>query len=57
MEEADLTCPYCWEKVPIAVSSEQVGQTWIEDCQICCRPMEVVCEEVDEEIILTTQPC
>ncbi len=40
---ADVTCPYCHEVVSIALDpSGGVVQEYIEDCQVCCRPWQVL---------------
>lgn len=37
-----LTCPYCWESFSIFVEpSCEVGESYVEDCYICCRPIEI----------------
>ena len=41
--EATVLCPYCGETVEIGL--DQGGgdsQEYIEDCEVCCRPMQVV---------------
>jgi len=40
--EAEVTCPYCGEIVTIALDpAGGVGQEYVEDCQVCCRPWTV----------------
>jgi hypothetical protein len=34
-------CPYCGEPIELIVDGSQQEQTYIEDCQVCCRPIEV----------------
>ena len=37
-----ITCPYCWESFSIFVEpSSEVGESYIEDCYVCCRPIEI----------------
>jgi Cysteine-rich CPXCG len=38
----EAECPYCGEPLELAVD-EFAGrrQSYIEDCVVCCRPMEV----------------
>ncbi len=37
--EAEVTCPYCGETVTITLDpSGGVGQEYVEDCEVCCRP-------------------
>ena len=33
-------CPYCGESIEILIDQEEVGQRYIEDCQVCCCPIE-----------------
>ena len=40
-EEAQITCPFCWETLDILLDLSLPEQDYIEDCQVCCRPMEV----------------
>ena len=32
-------CPYCGERLEISIDPSVSKQTYIEDCQICCRPI------------------
>ncbi len=38
---ADIACPYCGEWTSLALDSSAGAQQYIEDCQVCCRPMQV----------------
>jgi hypothetical protein len=37
--EHDIGCPYCGEVITILVDDSQTDQQYIEDCQVCCRPI------------------
>ena len=40
--EVEVSCPSCGE--PLAIWLDVAGgtaQRYVEDCQVCCRPMEV----------------
>ena len=39
LEEVTIACPYCAEQQVVAVEPEAHGQRYVEDCQVCCRPM------------------
>ena len=39
--EHDVTCPTCWQIIPIVFDLSQEDQTIIEDCQVCCNPMTI----------------
>ncbi|HVI58100.1 MAG TPA: CPXCG motif-containing cysteine-rich protein [Luteimonas sp.] len=40
----DVHCPYCGEPIVLFVDASAGAQQYVEDCQVCCRPMRV---EVD----------
>ena len=40
MEEVFYQCPYCWEQVSVLVDLSQYNQKYIEDCEVCCNPLE-----------------
>lgn len=35
----DIPCPYCGESIEILVDASAGDQHYIEDCQVCCRPI------------------
>ena len=39
LNEYSITCPYCGEVIDVLVDSSEAGQEYIEDCQVCCRPI------------------
>ena len=47
-ESVDIQCPYCGEILPIVVDCSVENQRYIEDCQVCCRPINLVLA-IDEE--------
>jgi hypothetical protein len=34
-------CPYCGEPIELALDASAGTQSYIEDCQVCCRPISV----------------
>lgn len=34
-------CPYCWEEISMLLDSSIRQQTYIEDCEVCCNPIEI----------------
>ena len=48
MESALIHCPYCGEAIEILVDDSVDGQTYVEDCQVCCRPI-VLSVALDED--------
>ena len=41
ISEEPCHCPFCAEPISIVVDFSAGSQTYIEDCQVCCQPMEV----------------
>lgn len=41
MEEHFFQCPYCWEQISMLVDLSQYSQIYIEDCEICCNPIQI----------------
>ena len=38
---AFVECPYCNEQLEVAIDWSVTEQSYVEDCQVCCRPMEL----------------
>lgn len=39
---AQVVCPYCGEEIELAIDpGGGAVQRYIEDCEVCCRPMEL----------------
>jgi predicted RNA-binding Zn-ribbon protein involved in translation (DUF1610 family) len=38
---ADITCPYCGEVILIRLDLSAGAQSYVEDCQVCCQPIQV----------------
>jgi len=34
-----VSCPYCGERFETALDCSAGDQDYIEDCQVCCRPI------------------
>jgi hypothetical protein len=42
LDERPIQCPYCWETFSILVDpSEGEDQSFVYDCEVCCRPIDV----------------
>ena len=39
LQHETITCPYCGEAFSTNVDSSAGSQEYIEDCQVCCRPI------------------
>jgi hypothetical protein len=41
-EFVETLCPYCGEPIQLLIDCSIPEQDYIEDCQVCCRPIQVV---------------
>lgn len=41
MIEHFFQCPYCWENISMLLDSSIKQQTYIEDCEVCCNPIQI----------------
>src|SRR5688572_24894274 len=39
-----VACPYCGEPFETRVDASAGGASYIEDCQVCCQPIEMILE-------------
>ncbi|MSQ98746.1 MAG: CPXCG motif-containing cysteine-rich protein [Xanthomonadales bacterium] len=39
LSEMEVACPYCGETISIMIDESVAEQSYIEDCQVCCRPI------------------
>ncbi|RDZ27219.1 CPXCG motif-containing cysteine-rich protein [Lysobacter silvisoli] len=37
----EVSCPYCGETIGLVLDASAGDQSYIEDCQVCCRPITV----------------
>ena len=40
LETVDVACPYCGEVFATSVDCSAGPQRYIEDCQVCCQPID-----------------
>ncbi|MFK7865249.1 MAG: CPXCG motif-containing cysteine-rich protein [Pseudohongiellaceae bacterium] len=43
-EKTSASCPYCGEYIELLIDCSVDQQEYIEDCQVCCRPMNIAVE-------------
>ncbi len=48
IEDIVIACPYCGERHTSVVDLSTGSQRYIEDCVVCCRPIEL-CVTVSDE--------
>ncbi len=50
-KEQFFTCPYCFSTISVILDLSVPRQKYIEDCEVCCRPIEISFEVDGEEIV------
>lgn len=40
-DEYSFSCPYCGEPISMLLDLSVPSQTFVEDCENCCHPIEV----------------
>ena len=51
MIEHFYICPYCWEEISALLDPSISNQTYIEDCEVCCNPIELHVIFESEELV------
>jgi hypothetical protein len=46
-----ISCPFCGQASEVAIDTSVPRQRFTTDCEICCRPFEVVAECNPGEIL------
>lgn len=50
MIEHFFTCPYCWETISMLLDNSVLNQSYVEDCEVCCNPIQVTFQFVNMEL-------
>lgn len=50
MKEHFFQCPYCWEEISMLLDPS-ITTTYIEDCEVCCHPIEIKMEFVENILV------
>ena len=45
-----FSCPYCGEQISMVLDLSVKRQTYIEDCEVCCKPIQITYATKDEEL-------
>jgi hypothetical protein len=51
MEEHFFQCPYCWETISMLLDASQNTQEYIEDCEVCCHPIQITAKFVNSNMV------
>lgn len=54
----DITCPYCWETINITLDASVPEQEYVEDCQVCCNPIDlkITIDERGQAVVMALNP-
>jgi transcription elongation factor Elf1 len=48
--EHSFSCPHCGEQISMVLDLSVRKQTYVEDCEVCCQPIEITYTVSDEEL-------
>ncbi len=51
LEMQAISCPYCGETIDLVIDCSIDFQEYIEDCQVCCRPITMSIRVSGEDAI------
>lgn len=51
LSEQVVGCPYCGEFITLLIDPSVPSQSYIEDCEVCCRPIVVSVSVLEEDVI------
>lgn len=54
-QEISSQCPYCHSSITFLCEVFSGPQTYIEDCEVCCKPIQISYETDEEEGIVGFQ--
>ena len=46
-----VACPYCGQKFDLVIDTSVQTQRFTTDCEVCCRPFQVVAECEPGEVL------
>jgi transcription elongation factor Elf1 len=49
--EQFFNCPYCVQKISMLIDLSVSSQNYVEDCEICCHPIEVSYQVEDDDVV------
>ena len=53
--EKSVSCPYCGERIEVLLDPSVPYQNYIEDCQVCCRPIIFDVTADENEVSVTVR--
>ncbi|KGJ89664.1 Cysteine-rich CPXCG protein [Colwellia psychrerythraea] len=54
LSEKTVGCPYCGELINVLIDTSDLQQQYIEDCQVCCKPINfIISASLEGELIVS----
>lgn len=55
--EKIVRCPFCAESITVLLDLSVNIQSYIEDCQVCCQPMQINYASEDGQLVNLQVDC
>ena len=55
--EESIGCPFCGESISVLLDLSAGDQSYIEDCQVCCRPMQISFAVSEQDTVTVEVDC
>ena len=56
LEPKSVYCPYCGEQIEVLIDPSIADQNYIEDCQVCCSPIQfLVSVDYEGDILVSVK--
>ena len=56
ISEKQIFCPYCGEPITVLVDGSLPLQNYVEDCEVCCRPIVLdVAVDVEGDVAVSAR--
>lgn len=46
-----FTCPYCWAHISVLLDPAAESQSYVEDCEVCCRPIAISWRLEEKQVV------
>lgn len=51
MIEHFFQCPHCWQDISMLLDKSVSQQSYIEDCEVCCNPIQIHVQFKNNELV------
>ncbi len=48
-QEVSTQCPYCFSPISLVCEILSGAQSYIEDCEVCCKPIQISYDTFNDE--------